>query len=113
MRILLAGLLLLLTALSQAQSFPSGGNNGFAGVDSAPQFLPVEQAYKLEIEVLDQQSLRLYWQIADSYYLYQHRFAFSLQDASGKPVALDVQLPAALQRERRIFWLSAGLLSTG
>ena len=103
MRILLAGLLLLLSALSQAQDFPGGGNNGFAGVDSAPEFLPVEEAYQLEIEVLDQQSLRLYWQIADTYYMYQHRFAFSLQDESGRPVELDVQLPEALQREDEYF----------
>jgi len=105
MRILLTGLLLLLTALRQAQGFPGGGNNGFAGVDNAPQFLPVEEAYQLEIEVLDQQRLRLYWQIADSYYLYQHRFAFSLQDADGQPVELDVQLPEALQREDEYFGL--------
>ena len=65
MRILLAGLLLLLSALSQAQDFSGGGTTGFAGVDSAPEFLPVEEAYQLEIEVLDQQNLRLYWQIAD------------------------------------------------
>ena len=119
MRIMLAGLLLLLSALGQAQdfgasdkagfgaseqaSFGAPGKAGFSATDSAPDFLPVEEAYRLEIEVREQQGLRLYWQIADTYYLYQHRFAFSLRDAAGQEVALDVQLPTALQRSDEYF----------
>jgi thiol:disulfide interchange protein DsbD len=103
MRLVLAAMLLLLTTLGQAQglSVPDGG--GFGAGPAEVEFLPVEEAYQLEIEVLDQQGLRLYWQIADDYYLYQHRFAFSLQDSSGQALELNTELPPALARTDEYF----------
>ena len=101
MRALLATLLLLAGGWCQAQGLGAPGQSPF-GATSGPDFLPVEEAYRLEIEVLDEQNLRLYWQIADSYYLYQHRFAFTLEDDTGV-VELDTQLPPALQRNDEYF----------
>jgi thiol:disulfide interchange protein DsbD len=95
-------LLLLIAGLAQAQV---GGNplpSPFGQPGSTPQFLPVEEAYQLEVEVRDDGSLRIYWQIADSYYLYQHRFTFKLMDASGE-VPLAVEFPEALQHEDEYF----------
>ena len=65
------------------------------------EFLPVEEAYILEVEPAGD-GLRLYWQIADGYYLYQHRFKFALETDSG-PVPVDVSLPAGLDVDLR--WL--------
>ncbi len=39
------------------------------------QFLPVEQAYRLDTALLDD-TLVLRWEIADGYYLYRHQFGF-------------------------------------
>ena len=45
-----------------------------------PDFLPVEEAYPLAVEVEGPQSLRLVWQMPPGYYLYQHAFDFDLTD---------------------------------
>ncbi len=100
MRALLASLLLSLSAPVQAQGFGDAGTSfGNAG---EPEFLPVEEAYQLEVEVTGADSLRLYWQIADGYYLYNHRFKFALEDADG-PVELTAELPAGLEKTDEFF----------
>jgi thioredoxin:protein disulfide reductase len=50
---------------------------------AADDFLPPEKAFALRAEVLDKQTLRLNWQIADGYYLYQERVSVEA-GASGK-----------------------------
>ena len=102
MHVLLASLLWLIASSCSAQAFNSPGQDAFGTAGSASEFLPVEEAYQLEVEVPAAQKLRLYWQIADSYYLYQHRFSFKLEDSAG-PVELAVELPPALQRNDEYF----------
>ncbi len=99
MRALLASILLLTTTLCYAQSDQtwaqqiSGEQNAanvIASGVSTPDFLPVEEAYQLAIDIEDNRHVRVYWQIEEAYYLYQHRFKFQLEDASG-PVDLVVR----------------------
>lgn len=97
MRALLATLLLLISGLTQAQIPGGSGSPPFGGINTAPEFLPVEQAYQLEVEILDATHVRLYWQIADTYYLYQHAFSFKLIDQQGTLEATPA-LPPALER---------------
>jgi len=101
MRALLAGILLLASSLGFTQGLGTVGGGSF-GNTAQPEFLPVDEAYQLAVEAEVDGALRLYWQIADHYYLYQHRFAFQLEDASGA-VELEVALPAALGREDEYF----------
>ena len=103
MRFLLAGLLITLACLGQAQGLSVGDRASFGGALEEPQFLPVDEAYRLEIEVQEQGDLRLYWEIAETYYLYQHRFKFALEDEAGQAVELDIQLPPALERSDEFF----------
>jgi thiol:disulfide interchange protein DsbD len=42
-----------------------------------PDFLPVDEAFVLTAEVAPDGSVLARWEIADGYYLYRHRFAFS------------------------------------
>lgn len=98
MRFVLASLLWLCSSLSLAQ-LPTGST---ATAFSQPEFLPVEEAYQLAVEAEPSGALRLYWRIADTYYLYQHAFEFSLQSA-GESSPLDVQLPEALERHDEFF----------
>lgn len=60
--------------------FASSSASSFAS--SEPEFLPVEQAYQLNIDFQAANQLRLNWQIQEGYYLYRHAFKFQLQDAS-------------------------------
>lgn len=78
--------------------------NGLGGALSQQtgDFLPVEQAYQLEVERTGPQQLRLYWQITDGYYLYQHRFKVKLEDAQGT-VGTDIVFPEALLRNDEFF----------
>lgn len=114
MRTLLASLLLLSTVLVHAQSVTAGqswsGENSGAlnstGLSGSgmkqPEFLPVEEAYQIALEIEDDHAVRVYWQIEDAYYLYQHRFAFKLEDSSG-PLELDINFPPAIERHDEYF----------
>lgn len=95
MRALISALLLLFAPLVLGQN----ANSPFAA-SSAQEFLPVEEAYQLEVELLDDRSLRLYWQIADSYYLYKHAFKFRTTDDTA---SLTPDFPPALDRTDEYF----------
>ena len=102
MRVFFAAILLLVSVTGQAQGLTATGSDPFATISNEPEFLPVEEAYQLDIELQDNGEIRLYWQIADSYYLYQHRFNFTLGDEAGE-IAAKAQLPAALERTDEYF----------
>ena len=95
MRALITALLLLFAPLALGQAATSP----FTAA-SAQEFLPVEEAYQLEVEVIDDGRLRLYWQITDSYYLYQHAFKFKASDGVQ---TLTPKFPPALERTDEYF----------
>ena len=101
MRALLASLLLLIGVAAFAQSAGMTTQNPF-GNHATPEFLPVEEAYQLEVEIIDDRTVRLYWQIAADYYLYRHRFDFSVADADGS-IEVSSQLPAGLRHNDEFF----------
>jgi thiol:disulfide interchange protein len=113
MRSILAGLLILFSSACIPQSFDAADRN-LLGMDAEPDFLPVEQAYQLEVEILDEQRVRLYWQIAQDYYLYQHRFAITLEDDQGS-IDLQSNMPEGLSHideyfgEVQIYYNSADI----
>jgi thiol:disulfide interchange protein DsbD len=101
MRALLATLLLMIALPGLAAGFGSGART--LGADAAEQtFLPVTEAYRLEVAVREDGGLRLYWQIEEAYYLYQHRFRFALSDDAGD-VDLAVRLPQGLEKTDESF----------
>ena len=101
MRAVLASLLLLISGACLAQSFTAVDRN-LPGATATQDFLPVEQAYQLDVEILDEHSVRLHWQIAPNYYLYQHRFAFDMQDDKGS-IDIEPDMPAGLSRNDEYF----------
>lgn len=62
------------------------------GFDHPTEFLPVDQAYRFDFQQQGNQ-LSLRWDIADGYYLYQHRFiadpSVALVDQPELPAGLD------------------------
>ncbi|MCP4468494.1 MAG: protein-disulfide reductase DsbD [Halieaceae bacterium] len=93
MRLILAGLLLASTVCF-AQVVDRDSQAPFNG-PATSDFLPVAEAYGLEVEIVSARQLRLFWRIAPDYYLYQHRFDFTLQDEQGD-IAIEALLPAAI-----------------
>ncbi len=103
--LLLALQLPIATALSQDLSPPGASLPGAELAAPEIDFLPVEEAYQLAVEVVDEQSVRLYWQIEDGYYLYQKRFKFKLESADGA-VQLTPAFPEGVTREDEYFGVS-------
>ncbi|MFV0277007.1 MAG: protein-disulfide reductase DsbD family protein [Parahaliea sp.] len=99
MRLVIASLLLLASSFSHAQFVNLGGDP--FGNSSQAEFLPVEQAYRVAIEPREG-GLRVYWQIEDGYYLYQHQFRFTLTDADGE-VATTAHFPLAVEHQDEFF----------
>lgn len=101
MRALLASILLLISSACFAQGFGMAGRS-VPGAAATPEFLPVTEAYQLAVEILDEKRVRLYWQIAPGYYLYQHRFEFTLEDADGA-IELRSEMPEGLRHTDEYF----------
>jgi len=57
-------------------------------------FLPAEEAFIFNAEVVGPDSLHLHWSIADETYLYEEKLSVSLEDANGVAIA-DYELPPA------------------
>jgi len=102
MRSLFAILLVLASCVAQAQPGGLTTPAPFGAIPANPQFLPVEQAYLVDVEVTREHNLRVFWTIAPGYYLYQHRFTFKLDDARGE-IPLGVELPEGLHHEDEYF----------
>ncbi|MEM1113428.1 MAG: protein-disulfide reductase DsbD [Pseudomonadota bacterium] len=112
MRLTTAIVLLLASTLAAAQ-LPSTGS--FDDFGPQPEFLPVEEAYRLAVQPQEDGNIRLYWQIEPGYYLYQHRFKFGFQDTDA---ALEPSYPKALEKtdeffgEVKVYYDSADILLT-
>jgi thiol:disulfide interchange protein len=100
---LLALLLLLTTLPLNAQDLlQQRSNSGFGSNNMEAEFLPVDEAYQLALEIVDSQHIRLYWQIEDGYYLYRKRFAFKLEQ-DGREIAVSPSFPQGIEHEDEYF----------
>ena len=68
---------MLAVALGAAQMAAAGEQ---AWLDEEPEFLPVDEAFALSTETADDGALLAHWDMPDGYYLYRHRFDFTLKD---------------------------------
>ena len=72
---------------SQSNFSSNSEPSGFRPLaQSEPSFLPVEQAFKVELSE-DQEQTTLVWTIAPGYYLYKHKFEL-LEQNNGEAVTL-------------------------
>ena len=86
--------LLVFCQLVQAQDWSQSSANSSSALlaDAPPEFLPVEEAYRLQVTG-DAQGLLLDWRAAPTYYLYQHKFAVAVIDDRGETFPLAVSYP--------------------
>lgn len=94
--LLLCALIAAAPAIAAQGQLSAGaaGNSPFSSTSQAgADFLPVEEAYRLEVMPEGDGQLRLYWQIADGYYLYRHKMDAQLSAAEG-PIETRLTLPA-------------------
>ncbi len=88
--------MMLQSPIGQAQ------NSLAAALQQQSEFLPVREAYRLDGALTADGQLRLYWQIAKGYYLYQHMFKVRQADASA-PANLSISFPPALDKTDEFF----------
>ena len=113
---------LLAQALPGGDTFPS--RNGPSLFSEQPDFLPANKAFIFTSERLASGETRLYWQIADGYYLYQQRLRFEGLNKEQQPVlptgedhhdeyfgqqqvyrqALAVTIPASASGQIKVSW---------
>lgn len=86
--------LLVFCQLGHAQDWSQSSANSSSALlaDAPPEFLPVEEAYRLQVTG-DAQGLLLDWRAAPTYYLYQHKFAVAVIDDGGETFPLAVSYP--------------------
>ncbi|ARN73542.1 protein-disulfide reductase DsbD family protein [Oceanicoccus sagamiensis] len=98
-------LLLIQPASATTNSDPFGATSSpgsIAGMVEDDEFLPVEQAYQLTAEFDAPGQLRLYWDVADAYYLYRHGFQVELS-ANGEILSSELIIPKGLEKEDEYF----------
>jgi thiol:disulfide interchange protein DsbD len=113
---------LLAQALPGGDTFPS--RNGPSLFSEKPDFLPANQAFIFTSERLASGETRLYWQIAEGYYLYQQRLRFEGLNKEQQPVlptgedhhdeyfgqqqvyrqALELTIPASASGQIKVGW---------
>lgn len=101
MRALIALTLLALTLTVQAQINPlNTASNGL--LNTTPSFLPVEEAYRVAIDIDEPDTIRLNWQMAPGYYLYRNQFNYQAT-IDNAPVATTISFPDGLKRHDEFF----------
>ena len=88
-----------------AQGQPTQAAPFLADTGQQANFLPMEQAYQVALDIVGDRQLRLYWHIEEGYYLYRQRFDFQLKDADG-PIGLETQFPIGVTQEDEYFGVS-------
>ncbi len=76
-----------------------GQSLGFGDQD---ELLPADEAFQPDLLIKDGNTLTANWLIADGYYLYRHKFEFSLDDTNGVTL-LPAALPAGKHKNDAIF----------
>ena len=66
------------------------------------KFLPVKEAYRLDGAITSPSELRLYWQITQGYYLYQHAFRIR-SEAPSLNDPLSIAFPPAIEKTDEFF----------
>jgi thiol:disulfide interchange protein DsbD len=96
-------ILLLLLSLPVCASFLDQRPTSALGsaLNNSQDFLPVHQAFQLNLLERNDSSLLLRFNIAEGYYLYRHRFAISTEP--GNVPLGDLQLPAGQPKEDEYF----------
>jgi thiol:disulfide interchange protein DsbD len=77
-------------------------NSLAAALEQQSEFLPVREAYRLDGAITKQSELRLYWQITQGYYLYQHAFSIR-SEARALSQPLSIAFPPALEKTDEFF----------
>ncbi len=66
-------------------------------------FLPASEAFALKVGAVTAESITVYWDIADGYYLYRDKFQFALTGDTDQQVLDDTYFPAGQRKDDPTF----------
>ena len=98
----LVGLIMLAMSLTVPSPTALAQNSLADALRQQSEFLPVREAYQLDGAVTREGQLRLYWRIAEGYYLYQHAFKVE-STGTGLTDTLSLDLPPAIAKTDEFF----------
>ncbi|MDG1987864.1 MAG: protein-disulfide reductase DsbD family protein [Halieaceae bacterium] len=98
----IGAILLTLSSLGFANQMEEIELRNLFEKDQEQSFLSVENAFKLEVEFYESNSLRFYWQIAKNYYLYKNKFNAELI-YEGQTYPLKIIYPKATKKTDEYF----------
>ena len=98
----LVGLIMLAMSLTVPSPTALAQNSLADALRQQSEFLPVREAYQLDGAVTREGQLRLYWRIAEGYYLYQHAFKV-VSTGTGLTDTLPLDLPPAIAKTDEFF----------
>ena len=79
-----------------------GNLAGFGFGNDEDELLPPDQAFKLDVQVTDANTITASWVIAESYYLYRHKFEFDIEPVEGVTL-LPEQMPEGEHKTDEFF----------
>lgn len=95
--------------MGAASSKSSGGLQSLSGLASnlglssqQDELLPPDQAFALQLQAIDGNTLSAQWKIADGYYMYQDKIKFSIKSGEGVSIS-EVKLPEGKQKNDEFF----------
>ena len=86
----------------QNSDISNSQNSLAAALLQQSKFLPVKEAYRLDGAITSPGELRLYWQITQGYYLYQHAFRIR-SEAPSLNDPLSIAFPPAIEKTDEFF----------
>ena len=98
----LVSLVMLTLSLTVASPAALAQNSLADALRQQSEFLPVREAYQLDGAVTSEGELRLYWRIAEGYYLYQHAFKVVAQGTALSDT-LPLEFPPAIAKTDEFF----------
>ena len=101
MRRLLSLLILLFALPATAGLFDSRPSASLGGINNSADFLPVREAFRLNLVESTPEQITLRFVAAEGYYLYRHRFQFKTDDA--EVVIGEARMPAGEQKTDEYF----------
>ncbi|HED18147.1 MAG TPA: protein-disulfide reductase DsbD [Gammaproteobacteria bacterium] len=75
---------------------------GFGFGNAEDELLPPDQAFQLDVQVTDANTLTANWTIAEGYYLYRHQFGFEIKPTEGVTL-LPAQIPDGVHKTDEYF----------
>ncbi len=101
--LLLSGLVAIITGGSAREAAAQGLLGSGSSLFAEPKFLPVDAAFSFYTSLPEPGIVVVHWDVAEGYYLYREKFAFSVRSAADTTGPLNAELPVGIAHHDEFF----------